>query len=92
MKVARKPTNITPRMILGYMARFGVCFLTMEFVLHYMYVIAIKDARAWANDSPFELSMIGYWNLIAVWLKVRIPLPDPPQFLKKKNFQNPREC
>ena len=42
----------------------------MEFILHFMYVVAIKDARAWDGDTPFELSMIGFWNLIVVWLKV----------------------
>lgn len=44
----------------------------MELVLHYMYMVAIKDAKAWKNDTPFELSMIGLWNLIIVWLKVRL--------------------
>lgn len=43
----------------------------MEFILHYMYVIAIKDAKAWYGDTAAELSMIGFWNLIIVWLKVR---------------------
>lgn len=42
----------------------------MEFVLHFIYVVAIKDAKAWAGDSPFELAMIGFWNLIVMWLKV----------------------
>lgn len=35
-----------------------------------MYVVAIKDAKAWHGTSPFELSMIGFWNLMIVWLKV----------------------
>lgn len=35
-----------------------------------MYVVTIKDAGAWLGDSPFELSMIGFWNLIIIWLKV----------------------
>jgi protein-cysteine N-palmitoyltransferase HHAT len=43
----------------------------MECVLHFMYVVAIKDAVAWKGDTPLELSMIGFWNLIVVWLKVR---------------------
>ncbi|KAF7972237.1 hypothetical protein HWV62_18648 [Athelia sp. TMB] len=45
----------------------------MELVLHYMYMVAIKDAKAWKNDTPFELSMIGLWNLIIVWLKLLLP-------------------
>ena len=44
----------------------------MEFVLHFMYVVAIKDTGAWVGDSPFELSMIGFWNLIIMWLKVNV--------------------
>lgn len=37
-----------------------------------MYVVAIKDTAAWEGDSPAELSMIGFWNLVIVWLKVGI--------------------
>jgi D-alanyl-lipoteichoic acid acyltransferase DltB (MBOAT superfamily) len=43
----------------------------MEIILHFMYVVAIKDTKAWVGDSPAEISMIGFWNLIIVWLKVR---------------------
>jgi hypothetical protein len=43
----------------------------MEYILHFMYVVAIKDTRAWVGDSPAEIAMIGFWNLIVVWLKVR---------------------
>jgi D-alanyl-lipoteichoic acid acyltransferase DltB (MBOAT superfamily) len=42
----------------------------MELILHTMYVIAIKDRKAWAGDTPAQISMIGFWNLITVWLKV----------------------
>lgn len=66
-----------PRISLGvqvrYILRFFVCFLMMEFLLHFMYVSAIKDARAWYGDTPMQLSMIGFWNLIVVWLKLLIP-------------------
>ena len=47
-----------------------MCLLTMEFILHYMYVVAIKDTNAWYGDSVAQLSMVGFWNLIIVWLKV----------------------
>lgn len=50
--------------------RFLICFITMESILHFMYVVAIKDTNAWVGDTPLELSMIGFWNLIIVWLKV----------------------
>lgn len=62
--------DIRPRTIMSYLARFLVNLLTMEFILHYMYVVAIKDTKAWQGDTPLELSMIALWNLIIVWLKV----------------------
>ena len=42
----------------------------MEFILHFMYVVAIKDTKALQGTNAAELSMIGFWNLIIVWLKV----------------------
>lgn len=53
-----------------YAFRFICSFVTMELVLHTMYVVAIKDTKAWEGDSPADLSMIGFWNLVIVWLKV----------------------
>ena len=44
----------------------------MEGILHFMYVVAIKDSKAWDGDSPAEISMIAFWNLIIMWLKVRL--------------------
>jgi hypothetical protein len=44
----------------------------MEFILHFMYVVAIKDKKAWMGDSPAEISMVGFWNLVIVWLKVNL--------------------
>ncbi|KAG2101567.1 MBOAT, membrane-bound O-acyltransferase family-domain-containing protein [Suillus discolor] len=40
-------------------------FLTMESILHYMYVVAIKDMKAWQGYTPLEL--------IVVWLKLLLP-------------------
>ena len=45
----------------------------MELILHFIYVNAIKDTKAWTGATPLELSMIGFWNLIIVWLKLLIP-------------------
>jgi hypothetical protein len=42
----------------------------METLIHIMHVVAIKDARAWTGMNPAQLSMLGFWNLIFVWLKV----------------------
>ncbi|KAF8339791.1 MBOAT-domain-containing protein [Cantharellus anzutake] len=69
----REPVQISRRTRVGYALRFLVSLLTMEFVLHFMYVVAIKDAKAWTGDTPFQLAMIGYWNLVIIWLKLLIP-------------------
>lgn len=66
----RHPNPLTRRALWSYAMRFVMCFLTMELVLHYMYVVAIKDSGAWQGDTPAQLCMIGFWNLIVVWLKV----------------------
>lgn len=69
--------SISVREKLNYAVRFLFCILTMESVLHTMYVVAIKDTAAWEGDSPSELSMIGFWNLVIVWLKVcSVPFLD----------------
>jgi len=44
--------------------------------LHFLYVVAIaktKDNNSWAGDTPAQLSMIGYFNLHIIWLKLLIP-------------------
>ena len=64
------PLAILPRYTIQYAVRLAATMLTMEFILHFMYVNAIKDAKAWHGSTPMELSMIGFWNLIVVWLKV----------------------
>ncbi|ETS62071.1 hypothetical protein PaG_03629 [Moesziomyces aphidis] len=69
----RRPCAIERSTVVRYAARFVVSLLTMEWILHYVYVNAIKDAKAWVGASPMELSMIGFWNLIIVWLKLLIP-------------------
>jgi hypothetical protein len=56
---------------MNYFFRFLFSFLTMEFILHFMYVVAIKDTKAWMGATPAQISMIGFWNLMIVWLKVR---------------------
>lgn len=66
----RSKNTLTWNSLGRYAFRFLVCLLTTEFVLHYMYMVAIKDTKAWDGSSAAELSLIGFWNLIIVWLKV----------------------
>ena len=78
----RRPVAIPLSHRLSYAARFLVSLLAMEALLHFIYVVAIKDAKAWPGDTPFELAMIGFWNLIVMWLKVALrPLFSVPFIL-----------
>ena len=59
--------------IFVYFLRFLFCLLTMEFVLHFMYVVAVSKTKAWEGDTPFQISMLGMFNLNVIWLKLLIP-------------------
>ncbi|CAK9681177.1 unnamed protein product [Candida parapsilosis] len=56
-----------------YFLRFVFCLLVMEFVLHFMYVVAVSKTKAWDGDTPFQISMLGLFNLNIIWLKLLIP-------------------
>lgn len=53
--------------------RFIFCVLVMEFLLHFMYVVAVSKTKAWDGDTPFQISMLGMFNLNIIWLKLLIP-------------------
>ncbi|KAF5379735.1 hypothetical protein D9615_005789 [Tricholomella constricta] len=69
----RRPMHIYARVAMLYFIRLLASLLTMELILHFMYVVAIKDTKAWVGNTPAQISMIGFWNLIIVWLKLLIP-------------------
>ena len=57
-----------------YAIRFLVCLFTMELMQHYIYAVAIsKGHPAWEVYTPFQLSMLGYFNLHFIWLKLLLP-------------------
>lgn len=68
-----RPLPIRTLRVLFYALRCALLLLGMEFLLHYMYVNAIKNTRAWTHNTPMELSMIGFWNLMFMWLKLLLP-------------------
>lgn len=46
----------------------------MELVLHYLYAVAISKSNPnWDVYTPFQLSMLGYFNLHVIWLKLLLP-------------------
>lgn len=66
--------SITRERTFLYAIRFVVCFVTMELILHFIYVVAIFHAKPdWSSYSPLQLSTLGYFNLTIIWLKLLIP-------------------
>jgi len=63
----------TTERVTKYGIRLLLDILCMEVILHFFYVVALSKAKAWEGDSAFELSMIGYFNLNIIWLKLLIP-------------------
>jgi protein-cysteine N-palmitoyltransferase HHAT len=56
-----------------YAIRFVIVLLTMELMIHYIYTVAISKANPdWSMYSPFQLSMLGYFHLHHIWLKLLI--------------------
>lgn len=46
----------------------------MELVLHFDYCIAISKANPnWADYTPIQLSLLSYFNLHVIWLKLLLP-------------------
>ncbi|KAI8882820.1 MBOAT-domain-containing protein [Backusella circina FSU 941] len=66
-------SRVNSRYIVLYAVRLVAVILTMEITLHYLYVVAISKAEAWKSDTPMELSMISYFNLLVIWMKLLIP-------------------
>lgn len=67
------PLPIKTSTALRYGVRCAVSWLMIEFMLHYMYVNAIKAAHAWDGYTPMQLALLGFWSLQFVWLKLCVP-------------------
>lgn len=65
--------SINYKRIGKYAFRLLFCLFVMEFLLHFVYVVAVSKTKAWTNDTPFQISMIGLFNLNLIWLKLLIP-------------------
>ncbi|KAH7095186.1 MBOAT, membrane-bound O-acyltransferase family-domain-containing protein [Paraphoma chrysanthemicola] len=69
-----RPHSITVRRTTMYAIRFAIVLLTMEIMIHYMYMVAIFHAKPdWSQYTPAQLSMLGFFNLKHIWLKLLIP-------------------
>ena len=68
------PRSITRSRNLLYGIRFFIALLSMEVMIHFIYVIAISKAQPeWQLYTPFQLSMLGYFSLNHIWLKLLLP-------------------
>lgn len=68
------PKSVTPSRISLYAVRWVICLLCMEMMQHFLYVVAISKVKpAWDAYTPFQLSMIGFFNLFFIWLKLLLP-------------------
>lgn len=66
--------SLTVQRTILYAIRFVLTVLCMEFILHTIYVVAISKSNPdWSVYSPFQLAMLGYFNLHIIWLKLLIP-------------------
>lgn len=84
-----------------YGIRFLVCLLTMEVLLHFDYCVAIsKGSPNWADYSPAQLTLLSYFNLHVLWLKLLLPWRlfrlwalidgiDPPENMLRCVSNNP---
>ena len=72
LRFTPKSINFTRTLLYGI--RFLICLLTMEVILHFIYAVAISKSNPdWDVYSPFQLSMLGYFNLHIIWLKLLLP-------------------
>ncbi|KAK3330132.1 MBOAT, membrane-bound O-acyltransferase family-domain-containing protein [Apodospora peruviana] len=69
-----KPATIETARTVKYGVRFFLTLLSMELLLHYDYVGAISKANPdWSSYTPAQISLLSYFNLHIIWLKLLLP-------------------
>ncbi|RYP54787.1 hypothetical protein DL768_000515 [Monosporascus sp. mg162] len=69
-----RPASIETSRTIRYGARWALCLLAMEVILHFNYVQAIAKGRPnWGDYTPSQLSLLSYFNLHLIWLKLLLP-------------------
>ncbi|KAH6845318.1 MBOAT, membrane-bound O-acyltransferase family-domain-containing protein [Chaetomium sp. MPI-CAGE-AT-0009] len=69
-----QPATLSNSRTLKYAIRFALVLLAMELVLHYDYVGAISKSRPdWSSYTPAQISLLSYFNLHIIWLKLLLP-------------------
>ena len=68
------PASIERSRTIKYGIRFLLCLLCMELLLHFDYCVAIsKGDPDWSDYTPAQLSLLSYFSLHVIWLKLLIP-------------------
>ncbi|KAJ0161638.1 Glycerol uptake protein 1, partial [Colletotrichum tanaceti] len=68
------PATIETYRTVRYAVRFLLALVAMEVILHYDYVCAISHAGIdWSTYSPAQLSLLSFFNLHIIWLKLLLP-------------------
>ena len=67
-----KVAEYSRKSLIRYFVRLLLIIFLMEFLSHYLYVVAMKDAKAWLEYSTLEVLSLSYWNLKLLWLKVKL--------------------
>ncbi|KAL4887187.1 MBOAT, membrane-bound O-acyltransferase family-domain-containing protein [Aspergillus karnatakaensis] len=68
------PQSLTKTRTILYGIRFFLTLLAMELILHFIYAVAISKASPnWSLYTPGQLSMLAFFNLHIIWLKLLIP-------------------
>ncbi|KAL4932616.1 putative glycerol:H+ symporter (Gup1) [Aspergillus undulatus] len=68
------PQSLTKTRTILYGSRFFLTLLSMELILHFIYAVAISNASPnWSLYTPGQLSMLAFFNLHIIWLKLLIP-------------------
>ncbi|KAI8872774.1 MBOAT-domain-containing protein, partial [Ramicandelaber brevisporus] len=68
----RYPVVIPLATRVRYGIRLVMIVLLMEFMQHTLYVVALSKEKAWGGMTPFQISMIGFFNLKFIWMKLMI--------------------
>ncbi|KAG0290919.1 glycerol transporter [Linnemannia gamsii] len=68
----RYPKEVKAKTLRMWFGRLIFCLLTMEFMMHYMHLVAISKRQAWDNNPILQICMIGLFNLVLIWLKLMI--------------------
>ncbi|QSZ29376.1 hypothetical protein DSL72_003890 [Monilinia vaccinii-corymbosi] len=96
-----RPASIDNRRTFKYGIRFLLCMLAIELLLHFDYCVAISKANPnWSDYTPAQLSLLSYFNLHVLWLKLLLPWRffrlwslidgiDPPENMLRCLSDNP---